>query len=92
MPGSQLRFVRTLDFGVLDGLGGRLLLPCWSQTTAAGPQRAARSPMRPGELEIGTSCSATWLGQDEDDRGERDDKLISKDAKELNGSVRRTRC
>ena len=23
MPGSHLRFVRTLDFGVLDGLGAR---------------------------------------------------------------------
>jgi hypothetical protein len=23
MPGSQVRFVRTLDFGVLDGLGAR---------------------------------------------------------------------
>jgi transposase len=35
------------------------------------------------ELEIGTEPFCKSVRQDEDDRGERDDRLISKDAEEL---------
>ena len=65
-------------------------------TAVSGPQRAARSPVRPGELEIGGEQFRKSVRQDKDDRGGRDDRLISKDAKELkrlrkeNSELRRT--
>ena len=48
------------------------------------------------ELEIGTELFRKSVRQDKDDRGGRDDRLISKDAKELkrlrkeNAELRRT--
>jgi hypothetical protein len=52
MPGSHLKFVRTLDFGVLDGLGMR----------AAAEIRDAEDALIADEMRIcrsrGTRCSA----------------------------------
>ena len=47
------------------------------------PQRAARSPMWPGSWASARRTFRKWVRQDEADRGERDDRLTSKDAEEL---------